>query len=83
MPEVSCVFTQQSATLRRAVAMRTQRTTCSPPVSQQRAGLSPAGAIPEALKDGPIPMGKFPDEVVLLSFKKETLHGGGGRVFSQ
>lgn len=83
-PEVSCVFTQQSATLRRAVATRKQRTTYFPAVSQQRAGHSPAGDFPEALKDEPIPMGKFTDEVVLLlSFKNETLQGGGGRVFSQ
>lgn len=61
--------------------MRTQRTTYFPAVSQQR-GLSPAGAFPEALKDGSIPNGKFPDEVVLLlSFKKETLYGEK-RVFS-
>lgn len=82
MLEVPCVFNQQSATLRRAVAMRTQRTTYFPAVSQQR-GLSPARAFPEALKDEPISMGKFTDEVVLLlSFKKETLYGEK-RVFSQ
>jgi len=81
---VSCVFTQQSATLRRAVATRKQRTTYFPAVSQQRAGHSPAGDFPEALKDEPIPMGKFTDEVVLLlSFNNETLQGVGGRVFSQ
>lgn len=50
MLEVPCVFNQQSTTLRRAVAMRTQRTTYFPAVSQQR-GLSPARAFPEALKE--------------------------------